>query len=102
MLAAGQIARGFCGLCDAEVDDLRQRISVDFHDENIRGLQIAVNDAFLCACCTAAAAFSMSRPLALSRGGRKRNSGSPSSYSMTKYGRPAGVAPASKTWAMFG
>ena len=60
---------------------------------------------FWCACCTAwqTARNNSSRSLVVSRL-RSQYSviGTPSTYSITKYGRPLVVAPASKTRAMFG
>ena len=100
----GQLLPG--GLGDAEVDDLGHRPAVVQRDQDVRRLEVAVDDALLMGVLHGLADVDEQlqplarRQLVLDR--RYSVIGTPRTSSITKYGRPVSVAPASSTLAMFG
>ena len=94
------------GLCKPEVDDARRRFPVHFRNQDICWLQIAMDDGLLMGMLHAFASLDEQFPV-----GRRILSffrsqysviGSPCTYSITKYGWPCGVVPASNTLAIAG
>ena len=90
---------------DAEVDDLGQGPSVHFRDQDVGGFQVSVDHRFLMGVLDTVAdeleESSRSTSPSLFRS-QYSVMGQPSTYSMTRYGCPAGVAPASNILAMVG
>ena len=94
-----------CGLGHAEVDDLGHSSAVDDRDENIGGLEIAVDDALVMRVLHRLAdRYKQFEPLLGREPGLIVNfvSGKPLTSSMTKNGWPLGVRPPSRTRAMLG
>ena len=92
-------------LCNAEIDDLRGRLIVLQRDEDVRRLEIAVDDAFLMRVLHALADMQKQIESLFRRQASRSQyavSDSPRTYSIAKYGRPCGVVPASNTFAMAG
>jgi hypothetical protein len=92
-------------LCNAEIDDLRGRLIVLQRDEDVRRLEVPVDDAFLMRVLYALADMQKQIESLLRRQTptvADAVSDSPRTYSIAKYGRPCGVAPASNTFAMAG
>ena len=94
------------GLGDAEVDHLRHRLAVVERDQDVGRLDVAVDDALLVRVLDRLADVARTAPAARGCDSCVRRStaviGTPLTSSMTKYGRPVSVAPASNTLAMFG
>ena len=99
----GQLLVG--GFGDAEVDHLRHGHAVVQCDQDVRRLDVAVDDALLVGVLDGLADLDEQfQPLAAESFALSQYSviGTPWTSSMTKYGRPVSVAPASSTLAMLG
>ena len=94
------------GLGDPEVDHLRHRLPVVLHHQHVRRLQVPVNDPLLVGMLDAGTDLGEQlracREASACAHRSNRSAACPATNSITKYGRPLSVAPASWTLAMFG
>src|SRR5947208_183337 len=92
-------------LCQAKVNDSRDRLAVHFGDQDVGRLKIAMNDCLLVGVLHRFAnryeqlqAIADSQLLLI----QYSVMGTPGTYSITKYGWPSDVVPASNTFAIDG